>query len=57
MNHILVFVVWERVKEEMGEPLLTPAGDNLEPNTVGAARPNLSADGAFRLPPSIGLVD
>lgn len=41
----------------MGEPLLTPAGENLEHNTLVAAQPNLNADGAFRLPPSIGLVD
>ena len=41
----------------MGEPLLTPAGENLEHNTLVAAQPNLNADGAFRLPPSIGPVD
>ena len=40
----------------MGEPLLTPAGESLEHNTLVAALPNLNADGAFRLPPSIGLV-
>lgn len=41
----------------MCEPLLTPAGENLEHNTLVAAQPNLNADGAFRLPPSFGLVD
>ena len=41
----------------MCKPLLTPAGENLEHNTHVAAQPNLSADGAFRPPPSIGLVD
>lgn len=41
----------------MGEPPFTPAGENLEHNTLVAAQPNLNADGAFRLPPSIGLVD
>ena len=51
------FVIWEWVKKEMGEPLHTPAGENLEHNTLVAAQPNLNADGAFRLPPSIGLVD
>lgn len=29
----------------------------MEHNTLVAAQPNLNADGAFRLPPSIGLVD
>lgn len=41
----------------MGEPPFTPAGENLEHNTLVAAQPNLNADGAVRLPPSIGLVD
>lgn len=36
------------------EPLLTPAGENLEHNTAVAARPNLNADGAFTLPPLLG---
>lgn len=57
-------VIWEWVKKgkekkkrNMGETLLAPAGENLEHNTLVAAWPNLNADGAFRLPPSIGLVD
>lgn len=65
---VRVCVIWEWVKKgeerkkekgkkNMGETLLAPAGENLEHNTLVAARPNLNADGAFRLPPSIGLVD
>lgn len=45
------------LKQEMGKSLYTPAGETLEHNTLVAAQPNLNADGAFRLPPSIGLVD
>lgn len=48
---------WNRLKREMGKPFPTPAGENLEHNTHVAAQPNLNADGAFRLPASMGLVD
>lgn len=41
----------------MCEPLLSPAGENLEHNTLVAAQPNLNADSAFRLPLSIGQVN
>lgn len=41
----------------MCKPLLTPAGENLELNTLVAAQPNLNADSAFRLPLSIGQVN
>lgn len=54
---VIFLVIWNGLKKEMGEPLLAPAGENLEHNTLVAAQPNLNADGAFRLPPSIGLVD
>lgn len=41
----------------MGELRPTTAGENLEHNTPASAQQNLSADGAFRQPPSTGRVD
>lgn len=44
------------VKPQIDAPILSPAVENLEQDTAVAAQPNLSADGAFRSPASIGPV-
>lgn len=52
-----LLLMWGEAKETEGLAFPTPSGDNLEHNTHVSAQPNFNADGAFGLPPFLGLVD